>query len=128
MAIPDDQRARDSRRKYILRNAMRSLIPDSVLARRDKADFSILFIQALERIGGEHFFDLMELESAGWIDRAEFQRTYRYRTENYLDTNIWPIWNTFAFELWYRLIVLKQDLPRPSVVQKGAAQASIATG
>lgn len=128
IAIPDDQRARDSRRKYILRNAMRGLIPDSVLARRDKADFSILFVQALERMGGERFFDLMELESAGWIDRAEFQRTYRHRTENYLDTNIWPIWNTFALELWYRLIVLKQDLPTPSVVQNVAAQASVATG
>ena len=113
MAIPDDQRARDSRRKYILRNAMLGLMPNSVLARRDKADFSILFIQTLERIGGEHFFDSMALESAGWVNRAEFQRMYRDRRENYLDANIWPLWTTFALELWYRMIVLGQDSPRP---------------
>ena len=126
MALPDDQRARDFQRKYILRNAMRGLVPDSVLARRDKADFSILFIQALERIGGEHFFDSMSLESAGWVDRAEFQRTYRRRSENYLDTNIWPLWTTFALELWYRLLVLKQEVPAAISAEPVAAAAHFA--
>ena len=74
MGIPDDQRARDDRTKYVLRNAMRGLVPASILARRDKALFPILTVQALERIGGEHFFDTMTLESAGWIDRVRFQR------------------------------------------------------
>jgi len=128
MAIPDEQRARDSRRKFILRNAMRGLVPDSVLARRDKADFSILFVQALERMGGERFFDSMALESAGWVDRAGFQRTYRQRSENYLDTNIWPLWTTFALELWYRLIVLKQNAPSAASQPTAAAGADFAAG
>jgi asparagine synthase (glutamine-hydrolysing) len=122
MAIPDDQRARDSRRKYILRNAMRGLMPDSVLARRDKADFSILFIDTLNRIRGEHFFDSMALESTGWIDRENFQEVLRDRMANYLDSNIWPLWTVFALELWYRMIVLKQD---PSTM---ASSRSDATG
>jgi asparagine synthase (glutamine-hydrolysing) len=127
MAIPDDQRARDFERKFIMRNAMRGLVPDSVLARRDKADFSILFIQALERVGGERFFDSMGLEAAGWVDRAEFQRMYRHRCENYLDTNIWPLWTTFALELWYRLTMLRQDAPQPQS-RPPVAPTRVATG
>ncbi len=123
LAIPADQRARDSRRKYILRNAMRGLVPDSVLARRDKADFSILFIRALAQIGGEHFFDTMMLESAGWIDRGKFQRAYCYRSENYSDTNIWPLWTAFALELWYRMTVLKEAPPAAGPARTATAAA-----
>lgn len=128
MAIPDDQRARDFRRKYILRNAMRGLVPDCVLARRDKADFSVLFIQALERIGGERFFDSMALEAAGWVNRAEFQRMYRQRSENYLESNIWPLWTTFAIELWYRLVVLDPSSSRPSPRPDRAPDRGVAAG
>ncbi|HVC43712.1 MAG TPA: asparagine synthase-related protein [Candidatus Binataceae bacterium] len=111
MAIPDDQRARNFKRKFILRNAMRGMVPASVLARRDKADFSILFIQSLERMGGERLFDTMAIAEAGWIDRAEFIRTYRDRTANYLTTNIWPLWTTFSLELWYRMVIRKEAPP-----------------
>jgi asparagine synthase (glutamine-hydrolysing) len=128
MAIPDEQRARDFRRKYILRNAMSGLVPDSVLARRDKADFSILFIQALARMGGERLFDTMALESAGWVNRAKFLETYRDRSANYIETNIWPLWTVFALELWYRMIVLKQDLPAVASARYSTAAMSLAAG
>jgi asparagine synthase (glutamine-hydrolysing) len=128
MAIPDEQRARDFRRKYILRNAMRGLVPDSVLARRDKADFSILFIQALERMGGEQLFDTMAIESAGWVNRAKFQETYRDRSENYIESNIWPLWTAFALELWYRMIVLKEDAPAVESTRSPTAAMSLAAG
>jgi asparagine synthase (glutamine-hydrolysing) len=128
MAIPDEQRARDFRRKYILRNAMRGLVPDSVLARRDKADFSILFIQALERMGGEHLFDTMAIESAGWVNRAKFQQTYRDRSENYIESNIWPLWTAFALELWYRMIVQKEDPPAVTSARSRTAAISLAAG
>ncbi|HEY1851082.1 MAG TPA: asparagine synthase-related protein [Candidatus Binataceae bacterium] len=123
MGIPDDQRARDDRTKYVLRNAMRGLVPATILARRDKALFPILTVQALERIGGEHFFDTMTLESAGWIDRARFQRDYRVRIENYREASLWPLWMTFAIELWHRMIVLEQE---PTLVA-GAVSAVTAT-
>jgi hypothetical protein len=128
MAVPDEQRARDFRRKYILRNAMRGLVPDAVLARRDKADFSILFIQALERMGGEHLFDRMALESAGWVNCAKFQETYRERSANYIETNIWPLWTVFALELWYRMIVLKEDPPAVASTRSSTAAMSFASG
>jgi len=128
MAVPDEQRARDFRRKYILRNAMRGLVPDAVLARRDKADFSILFIQALERMGGEHLFDRMALESAGWVNRAKFQETYRERSANYIEANIWPLWTVFALELWYRMVVLKDDPPAVASTRSSTAAMSFASG
>jgi hypothetical protein len=105
---------------------MRGLVPDSVLARRDKADFSILFIQTLERMGGEHLFDTLAVESAGWVNRAKFQDTYRDRSANYIETNIWPLWTTFAIELWYRMIILKEDIPAPASARSITAAAGLA--
>jgi asparagine synthase (glutamine-hydrolysing) len=123
MALPPEQLARDYRRKYILRNAMRGLVPDSVLARRDKADFSMLFIEALDRMGGERFFDTMTLESAGWIDRVKFQAAYRNRIENYPNSNIWPVWSVFAMELWHRMVILKWESPTAATARSATNTA-----
>ncbi len=123
MALPAEQLARDFRRKYILRNAMRGLVPDSVLARRDKGDFSILFIRALEKMGGERFFDSMTLESAGWIDRPKFQAAYRNLIKNYQHSNMWPLWTVFAIELWYRMIILKWESPTAAATSCAAGSA-----
>ena len=38
-ATPDDQRRRGEYQKFVFRNAMRGLMPESVLGRLDKADF-----------------------------------------------------------------------------------------
>jgi asparagine synthase (glutamine-hydrolysing) len=128
MGIPDEQRVRDDRTKYVLRNAMRGLVPASILARRDKALFPILTVQALERIGGERFFDTMTLESAGWIDRVKFQRDYRERIGNYRDVNLWPLWMTFATELWHRMIVLEQEPASVADALSAAPTTGLAAG
>jgi asparagine synthase (glutamine-hydrolysing) len=106
LAIPDDQRIRNNLPKFVLRQAIRGKIPNSVCDRRDKAYFSITFVKAFERMGGEGLFDRMALDEAGIIDREEFLRVYRYRLATWDSQNLWPLWNTLAAELWYRVAFL----------------------
>lgn len=109
MALPDDQRARDRYRKFVMRNAMRGAVPNSVLARFDKADFSILFVRALERFGGANGFDPTALAQAGWVDAVAFRRIWRERLADYQIANIWPLWTTVSAELWRRIVVNGAD-------------------
>lgn len=109
MSVPDDQPARERTRKFILRNALRGLIPDSVLARRDKADFSILFVKALKQFAGDQGFNAAALAEAGWIDAAAFRRAWRERIADYQNANIWPLWTTVSAELWRRNAVNRAD-------------------
>ena len=84
--------------------------------------------QALERMGGEHLFDTMALESAGWVNRAKFQNTYRDRSENYIETNIWPLWTVFALEVWYRMILLNEDPSAVTSTRSPTVPISLAAG
>ncbi|HUN59145.1 MAG TPA: asparagine synthase-related protein [Candidatus Binataceae bacterium] len=108
MAIPDDQRIRDNLPKFVLREAIRGKIPDSICDRRDKAYFSITFVEAFERMGGERLFARMALDEAGIVDRQEFLRVYRHRLADWDNQNLWPLWNTLAAELWYRVAYLNE--------------------
>ncbi|MGA2412268.1 MAG: asparagine synthase-related protein [Candidatus Binataceae bacterium] len=122
MAIPDDQRVRHDERKFVMRQALRGKIPDSIYRRQDKAIFSMQFIEALSHMGGERLFDRMALAEAGWIDRPEFLRAYRLGMADYTSHNLWPLWNTFAAEIWYRLAYLNEA---PQTLAAGhPAQAS----
>jgi asparagine synthase (glutamine-hydrolysing) len=107
-AIPDDQRIRNNLPKFVLRQAIRGKIPDLVCDRRDKAYFSVTFVKAFERMGGVRLFDRMALDEAGIVDREEFLRVYSYRLADWDNQNLWPLWNTLAAELWYRVAYLKE--------------------
>jgi asparagine synthase (glutamine-hydrolysing) len=109
ISLPDDQPVRDWLPKFILRQAMRGKIPDSVCNRRDKAYFTVMFTRVFELFGGEKFFDRMVLDEAGIVDRVEFLKCYRERLAQWDNANLWPIWNTLAAELWYRLAYLNED-------------------
>jgi asparagine synthase (glutamine-hydrolysing) len=109
IAIPDDQRIRSNLPKFVLRQAIRGKIPNAVCDRRDKAYFNVTFVKAFERMGGERLFDRMALDMAGIVDRSEFLRLYRHRLADWDNQNLWPLWNTLAAELWYRVAYLNEE-------------------
>jgi asparagine synthase (glutamine-hydrolysing) len=109
IAIPDDQRIRNNLPKFVLRQAIRGKVPDSVCDRRDKAYFSITFVESFERMGGERLFARMALDEVGIVDRQEFLRVYRHRLADWQNQNLWPVWNTLAAELWYRVAFLNEE-------------------
>jgi hypothetical protein len=95
----------------VLRHAMRGMIPERIRVRRDKADFSIIFVEVLKRAQAEELLESMALEEAGWINAAAYRKLYRAALANYEEFNLWPVWTTCALELWYSLVVLGRKLP-----------------
>ncbi len=113
MAIPEPQRRRGDQRRFILRSAMRGLLPESVRARVVKADFSHVFAESLAGPETERFFGSLAIANAGWLSaaaaRSKYERMmklYRAGDERYMD-HIWPVWMIFGIENWYRAVFLE---------------------
>lgn len=108
-AVPEKVRCCDRRRKAVLRDAMRGRIPEAIRERRDKADFSIVFVKVLEQLTAHGWPDSMALEQAGWVNSGAFRQLFVETLKDYEEMNLWPIWTTFSLELWYRLVVLREE-------------------
>ena len=112
LAIPEEQRRRGKVDKFILRNAMKESLPAAVLNRKDKAEFSNLFFEQMEAIGGIRLFDSMEIAGASgpsvWINETEVRSMYR-EMERFSETgfkgavtHVWSLWMIWGVELWRR--------------------------
>lgn len=114
LALPEDQRWRQDQPKYVMRQALRGLLPESVKQRRDKADFSYAFADALRTQGGEQFFSSLAIASLGWIDGAQVLGMYRQMVKLYAHADarylkyVWPLWMVFGIELWFKAIFMNR--------------------
>jgi asparagine synthase (glutamine-hydrolysing) len=114
VALPESQRWTGSRTKYVLREAMRELLPSSVCERNGKGDFRACVAQAVDAIGGGAFFDSVRgIVAAGWIDQAAVselyarsRRLFDARDEHYCD-GMFKLWMIAGIELWYRSAILE---------------------
>ena len=113
LQIPEEQRWRGAVTKFVLREAMTGLLPESVRQRRTKAEFSLAFVQALRDVGAEAPFGSLTLETLGWIDGSRCRDMYRRfvhlseERDEYLP-NVWPLWLILAMELWVTTVVQTQ--------------------
>lgn len=107
LGLPPDQRWRDGLHKYVLRQAMQGLLPDKVLGRRSKAEFSRVFVESLLTAGRRAFEDL-SIADAGWIDGLVVlgmfdQVERRFRTEGLCrGAELWPLWSVCGADLLFR--------------------------
>jgi asparagine synthase (glutamine-hydrolysing) len=108
VALPDEQRWQRGLTKYILRRALRGLLPESVRRRTDKADYSCLFADALEAMGGAVFFGNLVAARRGWVEPREvlaLHRRMRARfeagDEAYGD-DAWKLWMIAGLDIWLR--------------------------
>jgi asparagine synthase (glutamine-hydrolysing) len=106
--IPDDQRKRGRLTKFILRQALGDDLAEPVRQRRSKGDFSHAVAEAIESLGGEHFFDRLQIAEAGWVhgdmvvDKYRtMRRQYPLGSEVYGD-HVPALWMISAVELWFR--------------------------
>ena len=110
LAIPEEQRWRREQTKFILRQTMRGLLPESVRMRLTKADFSHIFPTTLQFLGGERLFSSLSIASAGWIKEQITQKMYHQMMMLYIQRgneyteNTWPLWNVWGIELWFKTI------------------------
>jgi asparagine synthase (glutamine-hydrolysing) len=111
-AIPDDQRSRPGVSKFVLRNSMRTILPERIRLRSSKADLTELYPMALSALGGERLFDRLSVVKNGWVDGAVVRGLYRSmarafsrRDPSYME-NALELWNIFAVELWFNVVFL----------------------
>ena len=110
LALPGEQRRQRGRSKHVLRQALGGLLPDSVVRRTRKAEFSHAFPAAFRALGGEDAFASLRIASMGWVDGERVRGMYRRMTDLHgrgddgYARHVWPLWRTLAIELWYTTI------------------------
>jgi asparagine synthase (glutamine-hydrolysing) len=109
-ALPQEQLCLDGRTKIILRSSMRDLLPEGVRERSDKAEFSFVFGDVFESMGGERLFDSLHIASLNLVDAQEVRTmaqellaSYR-KNRNFESAHIWPLWMVLAVELWFTIM------------------------
>ncbi len=118
LALPEHQRWRRGESKFILREAMRGLIPEKVRTRRTKADFSHLFPQAYLVLHGERIFNSLAVAEMGWINGAQASKMYQEMAQLYAAGDerytayTWTLWMIFGVELWFRKVFLKEEISK----------------
>jgi len=106
-ALPESQRQREGRTKWVIRTATKGIISERIRQRTDKADFSHTFPEALEAQGGAHLFRSLVSASAGWVVEeqvraryGQMKNLYTAGDAGYIQHN-WPLWMTFGIEMWF---------------------------
>ena len=123
MAIPENQRWRDGLQKQVLRRSLRGRLPASVLDRRDKSEFSMVFDESFAQHGGDGLFDRLEIAQRGWVDgrraREAYQQMFRQHTAAGTPDapDVWHLWQVYGLELWHRALFSNNqrspELPQP---------------
>jgi asparagine synthase (glutamine-hydrolysing) len=111
-AIPDEQRCRRDMSKFVLREAMRGILPERVRLRRDKADLTAIYAMAIGALGGERLFDHLSVADNGWVDGEVVRKMYRSMADalsrgdpSYMN-NIVELWMVIVIELWFNVVFL----------------------
>jgi asparagine synthase (glutamine-hydrolysing) len=129
LALPEEQRWRRDQTKFVLRQAMQGLLPETIRQRLTKADFSHVFAEALRAQGGERLFDSLIIASMGWVNGERVREMYRELSQLYAAGDrrysryIWPLWLVYGIELWFNTVFLKREIPSskgPSVREANA--------
>lgn len=106
--IPDDQRKRGRFTKYVLRQALGEDLVECVRLRRTKGDFAHAIAAAIEAVGGEQFFENLQIADAGWVHGALVAAKYRTMRDQYprgpevYGDHVPALWMITAVELWFR--------------------------
>jgi asparagine synthase (glutamine-hydrolysing) len=116
--LPEDQRLRKDQ-KFVLRHAMRGLLPELVRQRRDKAEFSETLFRAVGQASAETLCKPRS-EELGWINgnrvrtmRKEMEQLHNIGDEDYI-LRVRPLWMVCALDLWLDGVLLGRNPPWPS--------------
>ena len=111
LSIPSALKTKDGQPKYILRQAVRGLIPDEVIDRR-KQGFGVPVQEwFLDRLGAFAKIELIQFcDQADFLDRNEVTRLVNERQG-------WKLWFLLNFCLWWKhYVTAETELPAPAFV------------
>lgn len=107
IGLPDEMRLRDGRTRFILRAAMRDVLPAKIRDRADKGNMDVTYRRALPLLLEGLSLDSIHLADLGWIDGGQLRRAcaeFRQAARPDLLSGIgktW-LWHALAVELWLR--------------------------
>ena len=99
LRVPEGQRQTGPVWKWMLRNAMADRLPQQVLGKLSKAEFSEVILGVLSRPEVKERFESLRLEShTDWLNPQRLRRQ--------LDSGmaLWPKWRLLAIDLWFEEI------------------------
>ena len=108
LALPEEQRWRGTTLKFVLREAMRGLVPESVRVKSEQPDLSFLHMEALGAAGGERIFGNLRIAERGWVDSGPALAMYRRAVALMADGDpryaelVGPLWTMHGLDLWWR--------------------------
>ena len=116
--MPESQRWREHQQKFVLRQAMRGLLPESVRLRGSKGDFTNTFHEAFAQLGGETLFDDLPIEQLGWIDGKQARKMLRLEIDHEACigrrqgciNHCYPVWMVTGINLWFKTVFLGSGL------------------
>jgi asparagine synthase (glutamine-hydrolysing) len=114
LALPEEQRWRRDQTKFVLRQAMQGLLPETIRQRLTKADFSHVFAEALQVQGGDRLFDSLTIASMGWVNGERVREMYQElshlhaKGDRQYTRYIWPLWLACGIEQWFNTVFLKR--------------------
>jgi asparagine synthase (glutamine-hydrolysing) len=111
--LPENQRLRRDQ-KYVLRHAMRGLLPELVRHRRDKAEFSETLFRAIghassETLGKQRSEELgCVIGSRVRAMRKEMDQLHNIGDEGYI-LRVWPLWMVCVLDLWLDEVMSRRN-------------------
>ncbi|HUY82908.1 MAG TPA: asparagine synthase-related protein [Acidobacteriaceae bacterium] len=96
LRLPENQRQKGPVWKWLLRNAMEDRLPQQVLNKLSKAEFSEIVVSVLSDPQAQERFGSLRVEShTDWLDSR------RLREQLDRDMALWPKWRLLAIDLWF---------------------------
>ncbi|WP_367026255.1 asparagine synthase-related protein [Methylococcus sp. ANG] len=99
MSVPSEEKRRQGTTKYILREAMKTVLPESIRLRKGKAEFSPVFASILDSIK----FDpgSFTLTRVGIVEANRVASVIEHRTVQPTPMSSLVLWQLAALEIWY---------------------------
>ena len=94
--------------KFVLRNAMRNLLPEKILNRTDKMGFVVPEDYWLQRLNRDQITDIFASQSfkeRGYFKQTEMLNSYDSFCSGQTNVNSSIIWRVLSLELWYRKFI-----------------------
>ncbi len=101
-SLPERLRLRGDRTKYIHVQALKNLLPKTILERKSKAEFSIVLREHLDRMQAI-LTETIPHERSTWVDRDGMARLFRaYRDNPQAGMPKWILWSIYGCHVTYR--------------------------
>ena len=105
--LDESHRWRDGCFRSVQRTALRGQLPEAVRLRSGKADFSHLFAEQFDVVGGRaRFADLLIADELGWVRGKRVVEMYDAFVADMARTgtsyHLWALWSVLQVDSWWR--------------------------